>query len=84
MHKVIDRKDKMKEFEEKVQAFLDTMTQEEFDQILDELGNSTGKPGPMFKSREDVERQESRKSLKNMVLAEADELIAEPGFFSLF
>ncbi|MCL2549996.1 MAG: hypothetical protein FWE78_03560 [Methanimicrococcus sp.] len=61
MHKVIDMEDEMKEFEKKVQEFLDSMTQEEFDQMLDEMGNRTGKPGPMFKSREDFERQESRK-----------------------
>ncbi|MBZ3935871.1 hypothetical protein [Methanimicrococcus blatticola] len=55
----------MQEFIKNVQAFLDSMTQEEFDQMLIEMGNENGTPGPMFKTREDFKKKASKSLFKN-------------------
>jgi len=73
MHKVVDMDEEMEEFKKQLQIFLDSMTQEEFDQMLDEFGNSTGKPGPMFKSREDFERQKAGK--QKLIMVDTDSQI---------
>ena len=43
-----------------VQAYLDQMTQEEFDKLLDKYGNQNGTPGPMFMKREDFKKKSSQ------------------------
>jgi len=60
--KMMSSDKELEEFRKKVQAFLDSMTLEEFDQMLIEMGNETGKPGPMFKSREYFEEMRKRKN----------------------
>jgi len=53
----------MEHIMKEVQSFLESMTQEEFDRLLDEYGNNAGTPGDLFKSREDFKKEAAKANI---------------------
>lgn len=74
---------KMENIMKEVQAFLDSMTQEEFDQLLDKYGNDVATPGPLFKSREDFKKKNTKTNSKQVYVSEHLKLKDEISSFNI-